>query len=149
MGIKKLEDVRILVVDDSEDIRFLLCRILIAHGAAVTSCGSVGEALESLDDTKFDVIVSDICMPEQDGYDLIRILREAEKFIDHPTPAIAVSALPSLATQLKSLSEGYQVHLCKPVNPKVLVQIIERLKELDGEAVRAGFHIAQERFNSV
>ncbi|HYX37286.1 MAG TPA: response regulator [Oligoflexus sp.] len=137
---KPLADVKILAVDDSPDMLMLLTRILEKHGAAVTACSSVDDALERLSETKFDVIVSDIAMPERDGFELVKAVRDMESGSEHQTPAIAVSGHIDFESRTRSYGQGFQVHLGKPINQKHLVAIVERLKELDGEAVRQGFN---------
>ncbi|MDQ3230800.1 MAG: response regulator [Pseudobdellovibrionaceae bacterium] len=137
---KILYGIKVLVVDDIEDSRNILAQILGFSGANVRTEESVDKALAAIDEFNPDVLVSDISMPEKDGYELIRALREdIETCESHKTPAIAVSALGHPSYKERALSAGFQVYLSKPVNMKILVKLVEVLAELDGNAVAYGF----------
>ncbi|HYX36778.1 MAG TPA: response regulator [Oligoflexus sp.] len=135
-----LEGIKVLVVDDLEDNRIMLFWILNGAGAIVRAEESVDQALVAIGEFKPDVIVSDISMPDRDGHDLIRTLRKGiEAHEGHKTPAIAVSAHANPALKQKSLSEGFQVHIGKPVDRQLLLGLVKVLAELDGKAVKYGF----------
>jgi CheY-like chemotaxis protein len=88
---------------------------------------SVGEALELLDRERFDVMVSDIGMPGQDGYDLIRLLRQRPQERGGQTPSIALTAYAGIRNERRALSAGYQIHLAKPIKPSALTRGIAAL----------------------
>lgn len=130
---------RILVVDDNEDYRILLHRTINRYGAKVTVCASGIEALSELKKQKFEVLLSDLAMPEMDGHDLIIALRSLEEGQARHTPAVALSGHTDYDTRRKTLSEGFQVYLNKPFNHGHLIEVLERLIEFNREAVEPGF----------
>jgi CheY-like chemotaxis protein len=118
----------VLVVDDQEDTRELMAFVLERAGAKVTLAESASLALSALAETDFGVLISDIGMPQQDGYDLIRRLRTCD---GSPTsrhiPAVAITAFGSPEDRKKALAAGFQEHLPKPVDPAKLVDVVARL----------------------
>jgi CheY-like chemotaxis protein len=112
-----LRDVRVLLVDDEPDTRELLREVLERCGARVRDVGSAHEALEQLKEWRPMVIVSDIGMPGEDGYSLIRRVREWEKGVGGRTPAVALTAYARSEDRMKALAAGYQVHAAKPIDP--------------------------------
>ncbi|WP_394836970.1 ATP-binding protein [Pendulispora rubella] len=124
---RRLDGKRILVVDDEEDARDLLMEVLKENGAESRGARSVAEALALVDEFRPDVILSDIGMPVDDGYTLIRRLRaiEAERQ-SPPIPAMALTAYAREADRRMALEAGYQVHVPKPVEPSALVEAIAR-----------------------
>jgi PAS domain S-box-containing protein len=125
--LMKLDGVRVLVVDDESDARDLLVTILTQRGAEVTAVASVTSALEQLQLTKPDLIVSDVEMPNEDGYSLIRKVRALEEMQGERIPAIALTAHARSSDRLRALSAGYQMHIPKPVEPAELVIAIANL----------------------
>ena len=123
-----LEGLSILVVDDEADARELLKVILETRKAEVTTVASAAEAYETLEWLRPDVIISDIGMPGEDGYSLIRNVRlkEAQKRQGWK-PAIALTAHARVEDRLRALSAGYQAHVAKPVEPTELVAVIASL----------------------
>ena len=119
-----LRDLRVLVVDDDEDSRDLMATVLEAAGARVTLAASVSAALDALAEADFGVLVSDIGMPEQDGYDLIRRLRGADLARLRQIPAVAVTAFAAPEDRRKALVAGFQEHLPKPVDVIKLVEVV-------------------------
>ncbi len=117
-----LHGVRVLVVDDESDSRDLIRKTLEMHQAQVTTASSAAEGFLHLDRFTPDVIVSDIGMPEMDGYDFLKGSRR--KGIQ--SPAIALTAFAREEDRAHSLQAGYQVHLAKPVEPDHLVTIVAR-----------------------
>ncbi len=117
---------RILVVDDSADMRELIQIMLEGHGAQVVAAASAGDALYALGEREFDVLVADIAMPGQDGYDLIRAIRSLPDERGGRIPAIAVTAYPSARDRNDALTAGYNWHLRKPVDPDALVAALAR-----------------------
>jgi signal transduction histidine kinase len=120
-----LAGVRVLVVEDDEDTRELLVRALERGGAQVEEAGSVAEALAALDCRLPDVLVSDIGMPGEDGYSLIRKLRARERGAE--LPAAALTAYARNEDRVQALQAGFNAHIAKPVDPTELVQIVARL----------------------
>jgi signal transduction histidine kinase/ActR/RegA family two-component response regulator len=118
---------RVLVVDDHEDTLQGLTLALESSGAEVLSASSVSEGLQGLESFRPDVIVSDLAMPQQDGYDLIRAVRERGFANGGSTPAVAVSAYASAEDRQRALGAGFQEHLAKPVDVSRLVATLSRL----------------------
>lgn len=123
----RLDGVHVLVVDDDPDARDLLVTILTQSGARATAVATVADALESLRLTKPDLLVSDIEMPGEDGYSLIRKVRALEVLKRTRIPAIALTAHARSSDRLRALSAGYQMHIPKPVEPAELVMAIANL----------------------
>ena len=118
---------QVLVVDDEEDARDVVARLLGDAGATVTSSGSAVEALRLLKERLApDVIVSDIGMPDHDGYAFIRDVRRLDEPAAH-VPAAALSALARLEDRTQALTAGFQIHLSKPVDPEALVATVASL----------------------
>lgn len=116
-----LEGIRILVVEDDPGCREALALALEVEGATVSTAASVAEALARLDESPPDVVLSDIEMPERDGFTLIRALREIDAATASHTPAIAVTGLASRATVEAILAAGFDQHAAKPVDLGALV----------------------------
>ena len=134
-----LQDVKIMVVDDDADARGLAKRILSQVGASVFDASSVDEALGALDDFKPQVLVSDIGMPQADGYDLIRQVRSRD--LQPALPAIALTAFARVEDRHKALRAGFQLHLVKPVDPRELIAAIASLvikSDREGSLARTG-----------
>jgi PAS domain S-box-containing protein len=124
-----LTNLRILVVDDETDARELLVFILEEAGASITSVGSAIEALQALKDMEIDVLISDIGMPEMDGYMLIQQMRSEFSALNKSLPkAIALTAYAGLVNQQQASAAGFQLHLAKPVEPDKLINAIVNLK---------------------
>jgi PAS domain S-box-containing protein len=121
-----LDGVRVLVVDDEPDARSLIERLLEDCEATVTTASSASEALEQVAREAPDVLLSDIGMPSEDGYSLMRRIRmlsgEAGRI-----PAIALTAYARAEDRAKALQAGYQMHLAKPVEPAKLVEMVATL----------------------
>ncbi|HEX8267335.1 MAG TPA: response regulator, partial [Pyrinomonadaceae bacterium] len=116
-----------LAVDDEPDARFLLTAILEKCGAQVKTCESAAQALELLEEFQPDILVSDIGMPEEDGYDLIKRVRAAEQGTTKRMPAVALTAFARVEDRLKALSTGFNMHVPKPVEPAELAMVIASL----------------------
>jgi signal transduction histidine kinase/CheY-like chemotaxis protein len=122
----RLDGVRVLVVDDEADARRVLTLVLERVGALVATADSVASALEAVAKARPDVLVSDLGMPDQDGFDLIRQLRD-EGHDATALPAVALTAFVQKDAADLALLAGFQAHLPKPVDPHDLTSIIARL----------------------
>jgi CheY-like chemotaxis protein len=110
-----LRDLRVLVVDDEPDARDLLNEMLTNYGAEVKTCASAAEALRILDEWRPDALVSDIGMPGEDGYELLRKIRAREPERGGRIPAVALTAYARAEDTRRALAAGYQMHIPKPV----------------------------------
>ena len=127
-SLPSLEGLGVLVVDDDPDARDLLKAILEERKAQVTTVASAAEAYETIEWLRPDVIISDIGMPSEDGYSLIRNVRLKEaRDRQGWKPAIALTAHARVEDRLRALSAGYQAHVAKPVEPAELVAVIASL----------------------
>lgn len=123
----ELEGLHILFVDDEEDARALLTAILESCGARVTAVGSAQEALDALGREKFDVLLSDIGMPGEDGYWLIKRVRKLPPERGGQIRAAALTAYARAKDRLRVLRAGYQMHVPKPVEPAELAAVVANL----------------------
>ena len=124
-----LVGVRVLLVEDQWDGRELMAEILRSAGCEVVATGSAQEAIEVLPQARPDVLMSDIGMPGQDGYSLLREIRQIADF--ESLPAIAVSAYAREEDRIRSISAGFQLHLSKPFEPNELLVAISRVTHRD------------------
>jgi signal transduction histidine kinase/ActR/RegA family two-component response regulator len=122
-----LANVRVLVVDDEDDARELLKTMFEAFGAEVTAASSTAEAMQCFERSTPDVLVSDVGMPFEDGYALIRRVRARQPQRGGLVPAIALTAYASPTDRLTALSAGYQAHVAKPYEPAEVAALVRRL----------------------
>ncbi|HEU0173055.1 MAG TPA: chemotaxis protein CheB [Blastocatellia bacterium] len=122
-----LRDLRVLLVDDEPEARELLGLILMDYEAEVRPCASAAEALQALDEWRPDVLVSDIGMPGEDGYELIRKIRAREPERGGLIPALALTAYARVEDALRAIKAGYQAHIPKPVEPAELATAVANL----------------------
>jgi CheY-like chemotaxis protein len=122
-----LSNIRVLVVDDEADNREMMTTVLQQYGAEVMAVASVKEALKAVIQQPPDILVSDIGMPEEDGYTLIRQLRQQEAANQKPLPAVALTAYARESEQQLALAAGFQMHIAKPMEPNNLVEAIAKL----------------------
>jgi hypothetical protein len=122
-----LRDLRVLVVDDEQDARNLLSLILTSYEAEVRDCASAAEALQMIDEWLPDVLVSDIGMPVEDGYELMRKIRAREPDRGGLIPALALTAYARAEDARRALEAGYQAHVPKPVDPDDLATAVANL----------------------
>jgi PAS domain S-box-containing protein len=127
---QELKGVCVLVVEDDPETLDLLKFILDQRQAEVTTATSAAEALRVLEDTPADVLISDLAMPDQDGYDLIRRVRSLAPERGGNVPAVALSAYTRAEDRMRSLAAGFSLHLPKPVDPAELVAALARLAGL-------------------
>jgi signal transduction histidine kinase/ActR/RegA family two-component response regulator len=125
--LTRLDGLRLLIVDDEEDARTMLTEVLRHYGASVQAAASAREALERFGVAQPDVLVSDIGMPETDGYSLIRQIRSRPPQQGGGTPAVALTAYAQAEDEQRALAAGYQVHVPKPVEPSRLAAVVARL----------------------
>jgi len=129
-----LEGLRILVVDDEPDARALARRVLEERGAHVVTVASALEAMAVVGgDSAPSVVVSDIGMPNEDGYDFIRNMRALPGLAGR-IPAVALTALARTEDRQRALLAGYQTHISKPVDPAELVAVIADVTEMTSRA---------------
>ena len=128
-----LTGISVLVVDDEADARTLLREILEQCGARVTTASSTVEALAALEQARPDVLVSDIGMPNEDGYDLIRRIRALEKERGGRLPAVALTAYVGEDDRRRAISAGFHAHVAKPVELTKLATLVESLARQNGE----------------
>ncbi len=126
-GESALAGVRALVVDDDEDARDLVATVLLAMGAQVTTAPSAQRALELLAAQPFGILVSDIGMPQMDGYALIRRARVSEAVHSAKVPAVALTAYAREEDRRLAIEAGFDAHVAKPVDPDELVQLVASL----------------------
>ncbi len=124
---RMLESVRVLIVDDDDDTLQILKAVLSRYGANVEIAASAAEALEKLQFYQPDVVVSDLAMPEEDGYSLIKKIRTAEIGNGRQTPALALTAHTRIEDRARALSAGFNMFVPKPVEPDELIDAIASL----------------------
>ncbi|CAD5973680.1 Hybrid signal transduction histidine kinase D [Planktothrix tepida] len=124
-----LAGLRVLVVDDDSDTRELLIQVLREYDIEVQAVASVQTAIATIEHSLPDLIISDICMPDEDGYSLIQKLRSLELTHEGRLPVIAVSAFTHSEAVNQAMTEGFDGYLSKPVLPGELVSTITRLMQ--------------------
>jgi PAS domain S-box-containing protein len=124
---RSVAGLRVLVADDDRDARELLALTLESRGAIVRTVSSAAEALDVIAREKVHVLLADIGMPDEDGYSLLRNVRDVERRQQRGRlPAIAVTAYATSTDREQALAAGYDLHLAKPVDPTALVQAVAR-----------------------
>ena len=129
MQPSSLAGLRVLVVDDEVDARSMLTTMLERCGAQVLAVSSAREGLDSIESWRPDVLIADIGMPVEDGYALIKKVRALPKEQGGQTPALALTAYARTEDRVRALSEGYQVHLAKPVDRFELAAVVSSLAQ--------------------
>ena len=122
-----LEGLRLVIVDDQHDTLEMLKTSLAGLGASVTGAATAREALKMIIETLPHVLVSDLGMPEEDGYELIRKVRELAPELGGLMPAIALTAYARAEDRKQALEAGFQIHMTKPVEPVELAVVIAGL----------------------
>jgi PAS domain S-box-containing protein len=122
-----LRGLDVLVVDDQADARELVAQLLVECGAAVRQAASAAEAMREFVAQPPDVLLSDIGMPERDGYELIREIRRLPPDEGAQVPALALTAFARPEDRTLALQAGYQAHLAKPIQPHELAAAVARL----------------------
>lgn len=122
-----LDGLRVLLVDDEPEARQIISTVITRTGAEVKACTSASEALAKLLEWKPDVILSDIAMPEEDGYSFINRVRSLPREKGGETPAAALTAYAREIDRRQALDAGYQMHIAKPIGAGQLISMIARL----------------------
>jgi signal transduction histidine kinase/CHASE1-domain containing sensor protein/ActR/RegA family two-component response regulator len=126
-----LSGVNVLLVDDDSDTLKLMTTALTRRQATVTAVSSAGEAIQAIRRRRPDVLVSDIAMPDEDGYGLIEKIRSLEADEDESIPAVAITAYAKEEDRLRALSSGFQIYLAKPVELTELISVVARAARRD------------------
>jgi PAS domain S-box-containing protein len=132
-----LEGIRVMIVDDDEDTRDLLLMALTGVGAEVRTCASAAEALEVIARFRPSVLVSDLGMPDQDGYALIRMIRMSDADRGRDVPAVALTGYATTEDRKRALAAGFQTHVPKPVDTSELAMVIASLAKRVGKSSSA------------
>jgi PAS domain S-box-containing protein len=123
----ELQGLHVLVVDDDEDARRLVRTVLESCDARVTTVSNAADALSALQSSRPDVLISDLGMPAEDGYSLIKKVRALPRQQGGQTPAAALTAYARAEDRMRVLRSGFQIHLPKPVEPAELVAVVANL----------------------
>ncbi len=123
----RLDGVRLLLVEDNPDTLEMLKFIFDSCGAEVFTATSVNDALDVLENCRPDALVSDIAMPDRDGYDLIREIRSRDPEHGGSIPAVAVTAYTRAEDRVRALAAGFQMHVAKPIDPDELIAVVASL----------------------
>jgi len=124
---QSLDGLRILLVDDEAEARQIISTVITRTGGEVKTCKSASEALSKLAEWKPDVILSDIAMPDEDGYSFIQQVRTLPRDKGGEIPAAALTAYARDVDRRQALAAGYQMHIAKPISASQLVIMIARL----------------------
>ena len=127
VGPPRADGLHVLLVDDDANTLDSLRALFEHYGARVTAVPSAAAALRALESLRPDVLVSDIAMPDEDGYQLIARVRELDRERGGAIPAIALTAFAADDDRVRALVAGYDVHLSKPVNPEEVVAFVTQL----------------------
>jgi CheY-like chemotaxis protein len=122
-----LDGLRVLLVDDEAEAREIISTVILRTGAEVKTCISASDALIKLAEWRPDVILSDIAMPEEDGYSFIGKVRSLPRDQGGETPAAALTAYARDEDRLQALAAGYQMHIAKPIGASQLVTMVAKL----------------------
>jgi CheY-like chemotaxis protein len=122
-----LEGIRVLVVDDEGDTREMVSAILKSQGAQVEAASSAADAVAALPRVRPHILVSDVEMPVEDGYELIRQVRRLAPEDGGRIPAAALTAYARPEDRMRALMAGFQIHVPKPVQPAELVAVVASL----------------------
>lgn len=123
----RLDDLRVLVVEDEDSAREALAVLFASSGADVRAAGSAAEAMGVFETWRPDVLVSDIAMPDEDGYSLMRKIRLRSPSRGGAVPALALTAYAKIEDRVTILGSGFQMYLSKPANPNELIAVVRSL----------------------
>lgn len=122
-----LEGLRILIIDDETDALDLISVELAQHGAKVTATSNAQDALKALEGSEFDLLISDIGMPNLDGYEMIRQIRAQENSRHQKIPAVALTAYARVQDRMRAIMAGFSTHIAKPVEANELITVVASL----------------------
>jgi CheY-like chemotaxis protein len=126
-----LSGLNVLLVDDDSDTLNLMATALKRRQANVTAVSSAGEAIEAIREKRPDVLISDIAMPDEDGYGLIERVRSLENGEAQGIPAVAITAYAKDEDRARALSSGFQIYVAKPIELAELVSVVARAARRD------------------
>jgi CheY-like chemotaxis protein len=132
LSLHLLDGIKILVVDDEHDSRELLTMILTRCGSDVRCSDSAAHAIEAFNEWHPDLLVSDIGMPNEDGYSLIQKVRSLDSNYARHVPAVALTAYATDEDRMQALSAGFQMHVPKPIEPESFVTSLASVLAGDG-----------------
>lgn len=124
-SLEKEKRRRALVVDDVADVTEMLSVLLTHAGYEVRTASSAASAISLAQDSQFDVIISDIGMPQMNGYELARVVRGLSGY--EQVPMVALTGYSKFDDRQRSLDAGFNAHLTKPIEPRELLDLIEQL----------------------
>jgi CheY-like chemotaxis protein len=119
----RIEGARVVIVDDDDAARNVITAALIKAGAEVRECANAHHAYDTVKQWQPDIVISDVAMPNEDGYSLIRRIRDDGNAV----PAVAITAYARPEDQARVRQAGFQKHVAKPFDPAELVQVIREL----------------------
>jgi CheY-like chemotaxis protein len=126
-----LDGIAVLVVDDDEECREVIAAHLEQRHAVVLTAASSSQAFDLLQREHVDVLLADIAMPDEDGYALVRRIRQSTASANAWVPAAAVTALARSEDQHRAIDAGFQLHLSKPIDERSLVSAVATLNRLN------------------
>ncbi|BAZ09001.1 multi-sensor hybrid histidine kinase [Calothrix sp. NIES-4071] len=129
----RLDGLSVLVVDDEADTRQWISVVLTQCGASVFTVGETRKALEALEEIRPDVLISDIGMPGEDGYALMRKIRELEPDMGGRIPAVALTGYARVEDYKEAMDAGFQLHVAKPIRATELIAVVASLGQLSGK----------------
>ncbi|MBN3939148.1 MAG: response regulator [Nostoc sp.] len=121
------QGLRLLIVDDDSDTRILLTFLFELEGSEVIAAASADEALKIISSFKPDILISDICLPDEDGYSLLLKVKNLEAKRGRKIPAIALSASTFEDDRKRALLAGYDIYQCKPIDLDELTSMVATL----------------------
>jgi len=125
--LPRLDGLQVLVIDDDADSREVMKLALSHSGATVQTAACAAEALTATASAAYDVLISDIGMPDMDGFEMIAVLRNTTDCKNQHTPAIALTAFAGTEDRKRALLAGFDTFLSKPVDPGEVIAVISRL----------------------
>ena len=129
--LQSLSGLNVLLVDDDSDTLKLMETALTRREANVTAVSSANDAIRAITRKRPDVLVSDIAMPDEDGYGLIEKIRSLERGGQDSIPAVAITAYAKEEDRERALSSGFQIYLAKPVELTELISVVARAARRD------------------
>jgi CheY-like chemotaxis protein len=138
-----LRGVRVLVVEDEADSRDTLCWILKLHGAESIPAASGAEALDLVQSARADILVCDIGLPDQDGYRLLKKIRQLPRAAGGAIPAVALTGYARVEDRVRALDAGFQTHASKPIEPAELVAVVASLTRAKAEPLAGSTALAR------